>query len=95
MNNPNFIIEQILCDHPHIFSLLFIKENETLHLKDKPRDLIKNTSFFSSGESVLRDLVLNLYNGGSSCSVLDLKRTLDRPTQRKVFSALLNSVDLY
>lgn len=85
MNKKDKLIADILDQHPRIFNYLFKIEENHLQLNAEVSHLLKNKSF-SSGEVVLIELVLDLYQ--SKGTVFQMLECLDKSLSKKIISDL-------
>jgi hypothetical protein len=80
------VMEWIFRNHPQLLEFLF--KSNIPYLRDEPEKLIVEAGAFSSGEKVLIQVALDLWNGSGKALFWDVIHRLDTRNQNSVFVAL-------
>lgn len=80
------VMELIFCNYPKLLDFLF--EPSIPRLKDEPEKLLAEANVFSSGEKILIQVALDLWNGSGKSLFWDIIHRLDHENQKRILLSL-------
>jgi hypothetical protein len=79
-------MEYLLCKHPKLLDFIFNDSHPTL--RAHPEKLLIQAEAFSTGERILIQVALDLWDGSGKTQFLDIIYKLDENTKHRVFLTL-------